>query len=101
MLAILALYRIDTTTERIEVTIGLTVALGLFLTFFTSANVKEVCAATATFAAVEVVFIGLLMGAEFEIEFDAGRGSLVCAVVFEVERGEGVVGERDCSGLSD
>ena len=47
ILAILALHSIPSTLERIEVTIGFTVALGLFLTFFTSAKTKDVIAATA------------------------------------------------------
>ena len=46
-LAILALYRIDSTLERIEVTIGFTLALGLVLNFFTSAKIKETIAITA------------------------------------------------------
>lgn len=58
MLAILALYYEKSTPNRIYITIGLTAALGLWLSAFTSARIQEIFAATAAFAAIEVVFIG-------------------------------------------
>ena len=47
VLAILVLYKVDSTQQRIEITIGFAVALGLFLSFFTSAKIKEIVAITA------------------------------------------------------
>ena len=58
VLAILALYYEKNTPKRIYITIGFTAAIGLWLSAFTSAKVNEVFAATAAFAAIEVVFIG-------------------------------------------
>lgn len=62
ILAILVLYFVRPTLDRIAVAIGFTAFVGLFLIIFTSASIKEVFGATAAFAAVVVVFIGSANG---------------------------------------
>ena len=58
ILAVLVLYFVHPTLDRIAIAIGFTIFVGLFLITFTSATVKEIFGATAAFAAVVVVFIG-------------------------------------------
>ncbi|KAK5155873.1 hypothetical protein LTS14_005439 [Recurvomyces mirabilis] len=57
VIAIVVLYAVQGTWRRIYVTIGFTSCFGMALAM-TSAKVSEIFAATAAFAAVEVVFIG-------------------------------------------
>lgn len=57
-LAILALNSVADTNNRIYMTIAFTAMFGGCLATFTNASMKEIFTATATFAAVEVVFIG-------------------------------------------
>ncbi|EPE33161.1 hypothetical protein GLAREA_06173 [Glarea lozoyensis ATCC 20868] len=57
-LVILGLYFIDTTIKRIGTMLACTAVFAFVLSFWTQANVIDVFAATAAFAAVEVVFIG-------------------------------------------
>ncbi|KAI0450730.1 hypothetical protein F5B21DRAFT_489794 [Xylaria acuta] len=58
VLAIFVLNRLHSTTARIGVTLAFTTVFALVLAAFSSAKRVEIFAATATFAAVEVVFIG-------------------------------------------
>ncbi|KAM7215142.1 hypothetical protein V8F06_009460 [Rhypophila decipiens] len=58
VLTIFVLNTLDTTTKRLGLTVLFTGVFGLLLAFFSSAKRAEIFAATATFAAVEVVFIG-------------------------------------------
>ncbi|KAH0551432.1 hypothetical protein GP486_007354 [Trichoglossum hirsutum] len=58
ILAVLVLYFVKSTLKRIGVMIGFTTVFAAALATFTSARRVEIFAATATFAAVEVVFIG-------------------------------------------
>ncbi|TGJ88741.1 hypothetical protein E0Z10_g47 [Xylaria hypoxylon] len=58
VLTIFVLDRLHSTTVRIGVTLVFTTAFALMLAAFSSAKRVEIFAATATFAAVEVVFIG-------------------------------------------
>ena len=46
--AILALYHIPATLDRIYTTLGMTAALGILLRFCTTASTKEIFASTAT-----------------------------------------------------
>lgn len=62
ILAVLVLYFVRPTLDRIAIAIGFTAFVGLFLIIFTSASVKEIFGATAAFAAVVVVFIGSANG---------------------------------------
>ncbi|KAK4565360.1 hypothetical protein LTR86_003977 [Recurvomyces mirabilis] len=57
VVAIVVLYAVQGTWRRIYVTIGFTTCFGMALAM-TSAKISEIFAATAAFAAVEVVFIG-------------------------------------------
>ncbi|KAI3320114.1 hypothetical protein HD806DRAFT_507741 [Xylariaceae sp. AK1471] len=58
VLTIFVLNRLSSTTQRIGVTLVFTTVFALVLAAFSSAKKVEIFAATATFAAVEVVFIG-------------------------------------------
>ncbi|KAI0116268.1 hypothetical protein GGR51DRAFT_500833 [Nemania sp. FL0031] len=58
VLSIFVLDRLHSTTIRIGVTLVFTTVFALVLAAFSSAKRVEIFAATATFAAVEVVFIG-------------------------------------------
>ncbi|KAF2719953.1 hypothetical protein K431DRAFT_347565 [Polychaeton citri CBS 116435] len=62
VLAILILYVVKDTTNRIYITIAMTFVFALALAMFTSAKHHEIFAATSAFAAVEVVFIGSVQG---------------------------------------
>ncbi|TVY26452.1 hypothetical protein LHYA1_G003538 [Lachnellula hyalina] len=57
-IVILGLYYIDTTVKRIGTMLACTAIFAFVLSFWTQADVIDVFAATAAFAAVEVVFIG-------------------------------------------
>ena len=57
-LVILLLYFVNRMLVRIGLVIVFTAIFSLALSFFTTANKGEIFAATAAFAAVEVVFIG-------------------------------------------
>ncbi|KAK3346484.1 hypothetical protein B0T25DRAFT_552116 [Lasiosphaeria hispida] len=63
ILAIFVLNSRQSTTERFGFTVLFTALFALALGFFSSAKRAEIFAATATFAAVEVVFIGTALGA--------------------------------------
>jgi hypothetical protein len=56
ILAVLILYFVHPTLDRIAITIGFTVFVGLLLIIVTSASVKEVFGTTAAFAAIVVVY---------------------------------------------
>ncbi|RDL37957.1 uncharacterized protein BP5553_05390 [Venustampulla echinocandica] len=58
VVTILVLYAVKNTVKRICITIGFTAVFAAFLAIFSTARRIEIFAATATFAAVEVVFIG-------------------------------------------
>ncbi|KFX96194.1 hypothetical protein V495_08479 [Pseudogymnoascus sp. VKM F-4514 (FW-929)] len=58
VITILVLYVVKNTEKRIYITLGFTVAFAAILAICSSAKRVEIFAATATFAAVEVVFIG-------------------------------------------
>ncbi|PVI02231.1 hypothetical protein DM02DRAFT_653699 [Periconia macrospinosa] len=58
LVAIVILYRFQDTRLRIYIAVGITAAFALVLAMCTNARRVEIFAATATFAAVEVVFIG-------------------------------------------
>ncbi|RKL19329.1 hypothetical protein BFJ68_g3603 [Fusarium oxysporum] len=58
VLTIFALNSLETTAQRIGLTVVFTVLFAVILELFTNAKRVEIFAATATFAAVEVVFIG-------------------------------------------
>ncbi|KAM7188458.1 hypothetical protein V8F33_010608 [Rhypophila sp. PSN 637] len=58
VVTIFVLNSLDTTTKRLGLTVLFTGVFGILLAFFSSAKRAEIFAATATFAAVEVVFIG-------------------------------------------
>ncbi|KAK4199459.1 hypothetical protein QBC40DRAFT_254963, partial [Triangularia verruculosa] len=58
VLTILVLHRLDNTDVRIGVTAVFTAVFALAIALFSDAKRVEIFAATATFAAVEVVFIG-------------------------------------------
>ncbi|TVY15465.1 hypothetical protein LARI1_G007326 [Lachnellula arida] len=57
-IVILGLYYLDTTVKRIGTMLACTAIFAFVLSFWTQADVVDVFAATAAFAAVEVVFIG-------------------------------------------
>jgi uncharacterized RDD family membrane protein YckC len=61
-LTILWLYHVQRTVSRIGITIGMTALLGVVLHFTGKVNIKEIFGATASFAVVEVVFIGSTNG---------------------------------------
>ncbi|KAG7409623.1 hypothetical protein Forpe1208_v010976 [Fusarium oxysporum f. sp. rapae] len=58
VLTIFALNSLETTAQRIGLTVVFTVLFAVILELFTNAKRVEIFATTATFAAVEVVFIG-------------------------------------------
>ncbi|KAI4604482.1 hypothetical protein KJ359_000620 [Pestalotiopsis sp. 9143b] len=58
MIAILGLYFEQNLLHRIYISIGITAAFAALLSMFTNARRIEIFAATASLAAVEVVFIG-------------------------------------------
>lgn len=62
VVTILVLYKIQNTWWRIGSSILFTALFAFFLSIFTEARRVEIFAATATFAAVEVVFIGSALG---------------------------------------
>ncbi|KAK3989009.1 hypothetical protein QBC44DRAFT_370377 [Cladorrhinum sp. PSN332] len=62
VLTILALNTVQNTNIRIAMSAGFTAVFALMIVVFTDARRIEVFAATATFAAVEVVFIGTAIG---------------------------------------
>ncbi|CAM1506500.1 Fc.00g061410.m01.CDS01 [Cosmosporella sp. VM-42] len=64
MIAILALYFVHSMIKRIGLVIVFTTIFSVTLAIFTGAKKAEIFAATATFAAVEVVYIGSTSGAQ-------------------------------------
>ncbi|OCK91643.1 uncharacterized protein K441DRAFT_664115 [Cenococcum geophilum 1.58] len=62
LVAILVLDRFKDTRTRIHISVGITAVFAFILALFTDARRVEIFAATATFAAVEVVFIGSVTG---------------------------------------
>ncbi|KAK3380610.1 hypothetical protein B0T24DRAFT_197557 [Lasiosphaeria ovina] len=63
VLAIYVLNGISSVERRIGATAGFTVAFAVLMGYFSSATRAEMIAATATFAAIEVVFIGTAISA--------------------------------------
>ncbi|KAH6856269.1 hypothetical protein B0I37DRAFT_366960 [Chaetomium sp. MPI-CAGE-AT-0009] len=64
VLAIFALNIIPSTEGRLGATAGFTITFAVLMGIFSSAKRAEIIAATATFAAIEVVFIGSALGAD-------------------------------------
>ncbi|KAM5341925.1 hypothetical protein ACJ41O_014956 [Fusarium nematophilum] len=62
VVTIFVLNILDTTTKRIGFTVLFTTVFAITLALFSSAKRVEIFAATATFAAIEVVFIGSALG---------------------------------------
>ncbi|KAK4224844.1 hypothetical protein QBC38DRAFT_484584 [Podospora fimiseda] len=62
VITIFVLNKVKTTNIRIAWTVGFTMIFAMILVLFSSAKRVEIFAATATFAAVEVVFIGSALG---------------------------------------
>ncbi|KAK4549982.1 hypothetical protein LTR36_002949 [Oleoguttula mirabilis] len=58
VVAVLVLFYVKATHDRIYIMLGLTALFAFAIAIFTSAKHHEIFAATAAFAAVEVVFIG-------------------------------------------
>ncbi|KAH7194858.1 hypothetical protein DER44DRAFT_734706 [Fusarium oxysporum] len=65
VLTIFALNSLETTAQRIGLTVVFTVLFAVILELFTNAKRVEIFAATATFAAVEVVFIGSALNSNY------------------------------------
>ncbi|KAK0667527.1 hypothetical protein QBC41DRAFT_347926 [Cercophora samala] len=64
VLSIYRLNKIKSSEARIGVTAAFTVTLAVLMGIFSSAKRSEMIAATATFAAIEVVFIGSALEAK-------------------------------------
>ncbi|KAH6630608.1 hypothetical protein B0J18DRAFT_421686 [Chaetomium sp. MPI-SDFR-AT-0129] len=62
VLAIFVLNSLSTTNARIGTIVGFTAAFATILAVFSSAKRAEIFAATATFAAIEVVYVGTALG---------------------------------------
>ncbi|KAH7203409.1 hypothetical protein BKA60DRAFT_600485 [Fusarium oxysporum] len=87
VLTIFALNSLETTAQRIGLTVVFTVLFAVILELFTNAKRVEIFAATATFAAVEVVFIGSALNSNYLFKV---MGSRVGILVGEDEATEHV-----------
>lgn len=72
VLAIAVLYTLDSTPERLWAVAGFTLLFSLALGIFTRGEIVDVFAASAAFAAVQVVFVGSVITAEGKDSGGAG-----------------------------
>ncbi|WJG37193.1 uncharacterized protein FOBCDRAFT_147319, partial [Fusarium oxysporum Fo47] len=90
VLTIFALNSLETTAQRIGLTVVFTVLFAVILELFTNAKRVEIFAATATFAAVEVVFIGSALNSNYLLKVMGSRVGLGGILVGEDEATEHV-----------